>query len=192
MPTTRLIAFYGFKKSGKSTATDYIFHSYEGFSSHSFATPLKQMLCAMGLTPEQLWGSQKETPAPLLNGKTPRHAMQTLGTEWGRRCIDEGLWVRAWKETLPGGYVVTDDLRFPNEYIAIKEVGGVVVRIDRPGIDADTSHESEAHVATLKPDHIIVNDRSIPVFCNRIYELMRELGCGGLRSAEKDPPNFRR
>jgi hypothetical protein len=175
MPTTRLIAIYGYKRSGKSTAADYIFHHYNNFAPHSFATPLKQMLCAIGLTPDQLWGDEKEVPLKMLGGKTARDAMTTLGTEWGRRCIDEDLWVRAWKETLPGGNVVTDDLRFPNEYKAIKEVGGVVVRIDRPGIDADTSHESEAHVATLVPDHVLVNDGSIPVFHNKISELFREL-----------------
>ena len=51
--------------------------------------------------------------------------MQTLGTEWGRECIGPEVWVDVWKSNvqkwLDGGLnVVVDDMRFPNEWDAVK------------------------------------------------------------------------
>jgi hypothetical protein len=46
-----------------------------------FAGPLKSMCMALGLTEAHIEGHLKEVPCELLCGQTPRHAMQTLGTE---------------------------------------------------------------------------------------------------------------
>lgn len=170
MPTTRLIAFYGYKGCGKSEAAKQLTDFY-GFTMHSFATPMKQMLQAIGLTEAQLWGDQREVPSELLGGKTPRWAMQSLGTEWGRHRIDDNIWVRAWQEGLPTERHkrrwVVDDLRFPNEAAAIKILGGHIVKIERPGLAFDTTHESEKYVDdedAIPPDEIIVNDGTLDAF----------------------------
>ena len=42
------------------------------------------MLYQLGLGEAHIEGALKEVPCELLGGKTPRYAMQTLGTEWGR------------------------------------------------------------------------------------------------------------
>ncbi len=49
-------------------------------------------------TEDKIEGSLKAKPCSLLAGKTPRHAMQTLGTEWGRNCIGDGFWINLWRE----------------------------------------------------------------------------------------------
>lgn len=126
-----IIGLCGLKQSGKSTAARYLIQK-RGFVRHSLADPLKKMLKVIGLTDEQLWGGHKEVPIALLDGKTPRHAMQTLGTEWGRNCISDDFWLRVWFETLPPGDVVCDDVRFENEADMIRRLGGVVVEIARP------------------------------------------------------------
>lgn len=174
----RIIALYGYKGCGKSEAALQLSHA--GFILHSFAAPLKAMLLAMGLTEEQLWGSEKETPCELLGGKTPRWAMQSLGSEWGRHCIDGNIWVRAWQQTLPKVHidVVVDDLRFPNEAAAVKIAGGFIVKIVRPGLVIDRSHESEKHVDdedAIPPDDVIINDGTLQQFRAKIVILERRL-----------------
>ena len=87
----RLIAFCGYMGSGKSFAADYLIEKY-GYTRVKFAGPLKDMLHTMGLTEEEIEGGDKDKPSDLLCGRTPRWAMQSLGTEWGRECIGENLW----------------------------------------------------------------------------------------------------
>ena len=79
-----------------------------------------------------LYGGWKEQPTEYLNGKSPRKALQTLGTEWGRRNISKSLWLDIWKQRIAAGSainVVADDVRFQNEVDAIHALDGVVVRI---------------------------------------------------------------
>ena len=173
MPTTRVIAFFGYKGCGKSEAAKQLIESF-GFTRHSFASPLKRMLQTLGLSEAQLWGSEKETPSALLGGKTPRWAMQSLGSEWGRTCIDANIWMRAWQKSLPPGAVVVDDLRFPNEAVSVKLVGGYIVKIERPGLQVDTSHESEKYVEgpeALPWDEVIGNVGTLDEFKTRIILL---------------------
>lgn len=142
----KLIALSGLMGSGKSTVADFLSTSF-GFRVHKFAGPMKEMMYSFGLTHEEVEGSLKDEPCAKLCGQTPRHAMQTLGTQWGRDQIGPNVWVqraarRIERDLGNGGLVVVDDLRFPNEAEAIRNLGGVVWRIERPGIAA-TGHESE-------------------------------------------------
>jgi hypothetical protein len=83
MTAARLIALTGYAGSGKSTLAD-ILACEHGFTVVKFAGPLKAMLRALGLDEREIEGDLKEQPCQLLAGHTPRRAMQTLGTEWGR------------------------------------------------------------------------------------------------------------
>lgn len=163
LPHKRLIiAFTGLAGAGKSTAAAYLVKHHR-FERVRFAGPLKAMMAALGLSQEQIEGSEKEKPCALLGGKTPRYAMQTIGTEWGRDLIDFDLWIRAWQAAVdakrPEIPVVVDDCRFPNEAAAVRAAGGVLVRIDRPGAGLGAAgHVSEAH--TLPSGWTILNDGS--------------------------------
>jgi len=150
LPRRIVIAFTGLAGSGKSTAAKCLVDTW-GFTRVRFAGPLKDMMRALGLGEREVDGDLKEIPCDLLGGRTPRHAMQTLGTEWGRELIAPDLWIRAWRaavEKLPAdARVVVDDCRFPNEGDAVCAVGGVIVRIVRPGAGAGAAgHSSEAHM----------------------------------------------
>lgn len=151
---------------GKSAvAAELVAH---GWRRIRFAGPLKAMLgvllAAQGM-PEteiarRLEGDLKEAPEPLLAGATPRWAMQSLGTEWGRSCLGAGLWVAAWERAAAaaraqGVPVVADDLRFPNEADAVGRLSGWVVELRRPGFGWSAVHESEAGRVT--PDCVIDN-----------------------------------
>lgn len=143
-----IIAFTGLAGAGKSTAAAHLVNS-RGFQRVRFAGPIKAMMLALGCTAEQVDGSLKETPCDLLCGRTPRWAMQSIGTEWGRELIGSDLWIRAWEAALanvPADVpVVVDDCRFPNEAAAVTKAGGILVRVERPGAGTSSVHASEQH-----------------------------------------------
>ncbi len=144
-----IIAFTGLAGAGKSTAAMRLVKAHK-FERVRFAGPLKAMMAALGLTDAEIEGDRKELPSDLLGGRTPRHAMQTIGNEWGRELIGPDLWVNAWRaavEKLPAGVpVVVDDCRYPNEAAAVQAMGGIIVRIERPGAGTTSTHISEQHV----------------------------------------------
>ena len=155
----QIIAFTGPMSCGKSTAAKYLTTNYN-FIRHYFAKPLKDMLKVLGLTDEHVNGSLKEKDCWMIGGKTPRYAMQTLGTEWGRDMIHKDLWAMAWKNTRPGNRdIVVDDLRFPNEIEVLRSLNGLVIKVERPGQEHTQAHESEAH--ELPYDFILENDGTI-------------------------------
>lgn len=101
----------------------------------SFATVPKRMLSAMGLTDEQLYGSEKEIPSDMIAGHTPRFAMQSLATEWGRNMLYETIWVDAWQrhaESLDCEYIIVDDLRHVPELERLKEMKALIFEVYRP------------------------------------------------------------
>ncbi|KIQ05172.1 deoxynucleotide monophosphate kinase, partial [Agrobacterium tumefaciens] len=142
-----VIALTGLAGSGKSTASKYLVEKH-GYQLVKFAGPLKDMLRAIGLSEAQIEGELKEEPCEWLQGATPRHAMQTLGTQWGRACIGPSFWIELWvwrvnQIIAAGGRIVVDDCRFPNEAAEVRKLGGVVWKIlGRGGIAG--AHESEA------------------------------------------------
>jgi len=151
----RVVALTGPAGSGKSTAADYLIRQH-GYERVKFAGPLKDMMRAIGLDEDDIEGSDKELSNSLLCDKTPRHAMQTLGTEWGRKCIGEDFWVRLWLHRVATAKrVVVDDLRFPNEAAAVRSLGGVIIKLEGRGGIAG-AHASEAGCGTH--DAVVVND----------------------------------
>lgn len=143
--TRTILGLCGQAQSGKSTIAGVLVAN--GWTRTRFADRLKAMLKTLGLTDAEIDGELKEQMCDLLGGKTPRWAMQSLGTEWGRELIHRDLWVRAWERTIertPKSYpIVVDDVRFPNEVAAVKAFGGMVIHVERPGLPPPMDHASE-------------------------------------------------
>lgn len=177
-----LIGLTGVKRSGKSTAAARL--EACGFRRTAFADPLKEMLAALGLTQEQLYGGEKEVPLDLLCGHTPRTAMQTLGTEWGRACLGEALWRNAWRARVraiwaanPTASVVVEDVRFPDEVAEVKALGGVVLRIWRPSLCAGVDlHASEREILGLVVDAVVLNDGDMALLGARVRAAVARYG----------------
>lgn len=162
---SKLVGVTGFAGSGKSTIARMIGAEYPVVSYQRFAGPIKAALRAIGLSDEELDGTGKGQPCELLCGNTPRYAMQTLGTEWGRKLIGETIWVKAVEkrcvELLSRGWlVIIDDVRFPNEAEMIQRLGGVLVKVTRPGIE-QMHHESEHHIGAMRENFLIENDSDL-------------------------------
>jgi hypothetical protein len=162
-----VIGLVGRRGSGKSLVARRLV-AVHGYLRVPFAAPLKDMLRAIGLD-EVYLGSLKEQPCPLLCGATPRHAMQSLGSEWGRSLIHPDLWVTLWREKAyqsKAPLIVADDVRFANEAATVRALGGALLRVTRR--DAPAGEEADSHVseteqmgiecnATLRNDYTILD-----------------------------------
>ena len=176
-----LVAFTGLKQSGKDTAATSLTH--RGYAHVKMAEPMKQMLRVLlqyrgapaGQINRMLEGDLKEVPTPYLNGRTPRYAMQTLGTEWGRELMAEDFWIGAARDRIEQSpRVVVSDIRFGNEADLIRELGGTLYRIEREGQTVTDLHPSEVEITTMPVDATIVNDApSGEVFTERVGRLVR-------------------
>lgn len=99
-----------------------------------------------------------------------RRLQQVLGTEIGRTMIARDLWVstgmhnvhRIMQRAEDHDRVVITDCRFDDEAQAIRQAGGVVLRVIRPSLPPpDDSHASEAGVSDDLVDLEVINDGSL-------------------------------
>lgn len=168
----QIIGLAGVAGSGKSTAATILVETF-GFVRLRFAGPIKAMMKCLGLSDAEVDGHLKESPCKILGGKTPRHAMQTLGTEWGRQMISDSLWldiVKAGIASIDPGSVVIDDVRFDNEACAIRDVGGILIRIARPEVMVPRQiHPSET--ASFPVDHVIINNGTMAEFAAEVKKI---------------------
>lgn len=186
-----LIGLTGKARSGKDTVGDFIkgdmsARGYDTVLHYSFAAPLKQGLQTMfGWTEDHTDGDLKEAVDEHL-GVTPRFAMQSLGTDWARNMINQNTWViiakkrisEAWRR---GEHVLITDVRFDNEAQAIRELGGVVIHIERPGQEEIQSnqHASEAGVTYKVGDLMLINDKGLKDLQAKVISTMDLLDSEG-------------
>ncbi len=106
---------------------------------------------------------------------TVRDFLQKLGTDGLRDGLHTNTWVNALMAdyTEKSNWVVTDT-RFPNEAQAIKNAGGIVIRIERPGVGAINAHPSETALKDWSFDEIIVNDAGIPTLIASVEDILRK------------------
>jgi dephospho-CoA kinase len=74
-----IIGLTGKKGCGKSSVARIIAEEWD-YGIKSFATPIKLMLSAMGLTDDELYNPEKKEEIIPKFGKSPRELMQLLGT----------------------------------------------------------------------------------------------------------------
>ena len=178
-----IVAFTGRKGSGKDTAAAVFVAA--GFAHVKFADCLKSMLATLMIMQgasdktvnRSIEGDLKEVPSIFLGGRTPRYAMQHLGTAWGRDLIGEDFWVNSFKNAASHHTnVVVSDMRFPNEAQAIADMGGWRYRIVRPEVmNSNDNHPSELLIDQLQVDGEILNTaKSIGEFQDQIVLLLSQ------------------
>lgn len=151
-----IIALCGPQQVGKTTAAQSLVDRFN-FTRVAFADPLYDMVAALLRLPiHKVRQLPKNEPMALLEGRTLRHTLQTLGTEWGRNSIGNGIWVnaairRAVSLTQHGHRVVIDDCRFLNEYEALRAAGAKMVLLQRDDLpeQINVAHGSEVEWPTF-------------------------------------------
>lgn len=110
------------------------------------------------------WYPNLDRPEPM----TVRTLLQKVGTDCMRDCLHKNTWVNALladfrprklSQYEPSQWIITD-VRFPNEALAIKDKGGVLLRIERDS-DVKSNHESETALDNWTFDYVIENNGTI-------------------------------
>ncbi len=153
-----IIGIAGAKRSGKTTLATRLAAVFQ-LEHASFAAPIRDFVARFFEITLDGLEAAKEEPIAWLDGVTPRHMMQTLGTEWGRTLVHPELWIRRVMRlaSVRGGAVVSD-VRFPNEAEAIRGLGGIVIRVNRDGCGSADAHASEIPLPARLVDFEIAND----------------------------------
>lgn len=176
-----IIAFAGRKQSGKTTCSEFVQKYFNGiiepFNSakiYNFADPLKQDICIniLGLTPHQCYGTddqKNELVDCYWGGKqlTAREVMQMVGTDMFR-AMQKNVWssatIRKIQNDKPQLAIIAD-CRFPNEVDAVKDAGGIVIKLTRNPHNSD--HASEIALDPNNFDQsnfdLVVDNRNISI-----------------------------
>lgn len=106
-----------------------------------------------------------------------RRILQWWGTEY-RRAQDPDYWTKAWERKvrhfdLKATHILVDDVRFMNELVTIKGLGGLIVKIERPGFAAAGNHASETSLDHFSDwDRVILNNGSLEEFKSKVEDLV--------------------
>ena len=129
---------------------------------------------------------------------TPRLLMQLLGTECGRQIIHPNIWVNALMSNYKPYYTsyhdaielypnwIITDTRFPNELKAVKDRGGITIRVNRPceicggsgyhkmscPVSKSGEHYSEIALDKSKFDYVVDNDSNIEELIEKVREIL--------------------
>lgn len=169
-----LIAVAGKARSGKDTAGNFIIAAGGGTYKYGLADPIRRMLHAgLGIdVNDPYWASRKEDIIPAI-GKSPRQLMQTLGTEWGRDLVTHDLWLTMAKNTLlqRGPGMVICDARFDNEAQWVRDVGGLVLHLNRSGAVKVAAHSSEGGISFQPGDIMVDNNGTLDALQTQIESI---------------------
>ncbi len=184
MKTPTLIGLIGPAGSGKDTVRRML--EDLNFTGLAFADPIRQMLRELllsnGIDDAYIDDRDlKEAPIPQL-GVSYRQLAQTLGTEWGRSLLHKDFWLRLaaaymqslMQEGLASRFVISD-VRFENEAAWIREHGGQIWRIERPGLAPVRVHASETGIRDIAVDLVIDNGGDLVQLADRVQDALGAL-----------------
>lgn len=140
-----IIGLVGLKGSGKDTTADYIIKNYPNWEKDSFAAVLKDITSVLfGWDRKMLAGetvedrAKREEKDEYWSNKfgrdiTPRNMLQFLGTDVLRTHLHEDIWVNALERKIlnTDKNVIITDCRFKNEIDMLRQLGAVIIRIER-------------------------------------------------------------
>lgn len=155
----KIIAFAGRKQSGKTTSAEFVSNIFTSSMTkkvniYNFADPLKNDICIniLGLTHNQCYGTDEhknELVDCYWDGQqlSAREVMQLVGTDIFRK-LQTNVWASATLTKIQNDFnfynidlALIADCRFPNEVEAVKNAGGVVIKLNRNIYNSN--HDSE-------------------------------------------------
>lgn len=178
----KLIGLTGKAGAGKDTAANWLTtYRARDFRKIALADPLRAATTAIFGWDDSFYQHPKKNEVDEAFGVSPRKALQTLGTEWGRK-LNEDLWLliadaKAQPLLASGFNVLITDVRFENEAEYIRKNGGTIWHIDRDVhlVGTEAAHASEAGVKFVKGDVRINNNEVMGYLTDRLEKLADEL-----------------
>lgn len=105
---------------------------------------------------------------------TPRILLQQIGTDLFRNQLHTNCWINATfaNYTTDSNWIITD-CRFKNEANAIKDRGGIVIRINRDTLNTSQfRHQSEVDLDDYEFDYTIYNNSDISSLINSVRDML--------------------
>ncbi|WHT20997.1 hypothetical protein N8J89_08000 [Crossiella sp. CA-258035] len=181
-----IVGISGYAQSGKDTAA-VVLAPY-GWRRVAFADALKSV--AFECNPWLMYGRTGRDPfqfrlAGVVGGcgwdeaKTRypevREFLQRLGVA-AREYIHPDVWVNAaLDKASEADNVIVTDVRFINEFDAIKARGGRVIRVHRPGVGPANAHVSETGLDGAVFDAHVLNDGDLGLYRSRLLDVIGEV-----------------
>jgi chaperonin cofactor prefoldin len=181
-----LIGITGYKRSGKDTAGEYFIK--QGYIKYAFAGPLKKACKEIFMfTEEQTEGNDKEKHDDRWN-ISARKVFQRFGTEIFREKladfypemenIKQNFWTYRFKIWYQNQLnlnkdvkIVVTDVRFDNEVNIIKELGGIIIKVERKNVENKDQHKSETSIGKIKYDYLVKNDSNIENYYKKLSKI---------------------
>lgn len=151
------------------------------FQTRKFADKLKKYVadligCTIADLENQDFKNSELGPEWLVRGKplTVRELLIRVGND-SREFVHPDIWINALFSSYKEGdrWIITD-LRYPNEYERIKQLGGLVVRVNRPGI-TKIDHISETALNKHQFDYVFENTGSLDGLFRQVFQFCKEL-----------------
>jgi len=152
------IAFGSNARVGKSEASNYLVSKNEGVVLN-FSDPVYDIMYYT----QRVCGFSEIKDRDLL---------RLIGT-WARN-KDADTWVNILINKIlhiNNKNIFVSDVRFPNEYDALKKLGFLIVKIERSGNENLRNHESETALEGYEWDFIIDNNGSLEDFHDKLDKL---------------------
>ncbi len=144
-----VIGFGHYSRTGKDSTANYMIECLDEYKSsirvvkRSLAWKLKQVCFELygwaGLMPPEHYETKegekdRDVRLPLLNNMTPVEVWVAFGTKAVRNNVYDRTWLDYLLKTDHGcDVLIIPDIRFPNEADAIREMGGLAIKVVRPG-----------------------------------------------------------
>lgn len=159
-----ILAVHGKAQSGKGTTVAKVIEIFknEGLKAAevNFADRLKDAAAQIFRIPRELMNTTEGKKTFLPHFKmSVREVLQKFGTE-GCRAIYKDIWVWNVKQSIQEfkeqnyDIVCIADMRFPNEYWAMRAAGAILLKTIRP----DHAIQEDSHTSEIALDHIKVWD----------------------------------
>lgn len=178
-----IVGLSGYARSGKNSAAEALVQY--GWKQAAFGDKLREFLLAVDPVIPGPHGSGLLRLSVLIKDVGWEYAkdhypevralLQRTGTEAGRKLLGSDVWVDAlFYELADAPTLVVTDVRFPNEARAVAERGGVLIRVERPGVGPAKDkvgrvHESETALDGWGFDHVLTNDGSVRDLHLKLY-----------------------
>lgn len=177
MKVFKLIGLGGKAGSGKSSVGAYLCARY-GARAYAFADELKELVRgAFRFSEDQMEGFTKEYPDTRF-GASPRWCLQRMGDVCREIWPDIWIWhlrrkIMDFLSCYGAQPLVVTDVRFVNEAEALRRLGAVLIRLERPGlagaVGGQPGHASETSLDGWTGwDHVVINDQGLAELFARV------------------------
>ena len=174
-----IIGLSGYARSGKDTVANLLVLNYS-FKRLAFADAIKDAVLLLNpildngrrvsdVVNDYGWEVAKANIEV-------RRLLQVMGTEVGRKLIDEYIWIdKVFNQIEPDKRFVITDVRFPDEANMIQSIEGKVWRVNRHNHSAVITHISERAMDNFMFDHVVYNDGTLDELSNEVFMLMNSV-----------------